>query len=194
MSVGVSYEMPVDTKNCLELHTKFGSQHALDTQLVEPVIQKAVYAVGPLMSSQESYASRRNDLFQYFEDQIANGVYRTETIQEKQKDVMTGSDKTVNVVRLIMKGGVPERADDSPLKMFGIRTFNPVINSIEYDKVVEAQIQEQQKALQSVQTAMANAKKAEQDAITAEKNGQANAAGAKWAQEVIKATEVTKAQ
>jgi hypothetical protein len=45
-----------------------------------------------------------------------------------------------------------------------------------------------------VQTAVAEAKKAEQAAITAEKNGQAEAAKAKWEQEVIKAKEVTAAQ
>ncbi len=195
MSVGISWEMPLDREHVLLLHTKFGSAHAIEKQLVETVIQKSVYAAGPLMSSQESSASRRNDLFQYLEDQIQNGVYRTETIQEKQKDVMTGADKTVNVVKLVMgKDGNPTRADDSPLKQFGIHTFNPVINSIEYDKEVEGQIQQQQKAIMQVQLAIAKAKEAEQQVITVGKEGEAKAATAKWAQEVLKATAVTQAQ
>lgn len=41
---------------------------------------------------------------------------------------------------------------------------------------------------------MANAKRAEQDAITAEQQGKAKAAKAKWDQEVIKAQVVTEAQ
>ncbi len=45
-----------------------------------------------------------------------------------------------------------------------------------------------------VQTAVAKAKEAEQAAITAEKNGQAEAAKSKWEQEVIKARMVTEAQ
>ena len=45
-----------------------------------------------------------------------------------------------------------------------------------------------------VTTAMARAKQAEQDAITAQKNGEAEAAKAKWEQEVVKAKEVTAAQ
>lgn len=195
MSVGISWEMPLDREHVLLLHTKFGSAHAIEKQLVETVIQKSVYAAGPLMSSQESSASRRNDLFQYLEDQIQNGVYRTETIQEKQKDVMTGADKTVNVVKLVMgKDGNPVRADDSPLKQFGIHTFNPVINQIEYDKEVEAQIQQQQKAIMQVQLAIAKAKEAEQQVITTGKEGESNAAKAKWAQEVLKAQAVTQAQ
>jgi hypothetical protein len=45
-----------------------------------------------------------------------------------------------------------------------------------------------------VQTAMAEARKAEQRAITSEKEGQANAAKAKWEQEVVKAKAVTEAE
>lgn len=41
---------------------------------------------------------------------------------------------------------------------------------------------------------IANAKRAEQEKFTVEQQGQANAAAAKWEQEVIKATEVTKAE
>ena len=45
-----------------------------------------------------------------------------------------------------------------------------------------------------VQTSIANAKKSEQDALTAEQKGKADATSAKWAQEVIKAKLVTEAQ
>ena len=45
-----------------------------------------------------------------------------------------------------------------------------------------------------VQTAVASAKEAEQRAITVAKEGEANAAAAKWAQEVEKAKAVTLAQ
>ncbi len=45
-----------------------------------------------------------------------------------------------------------------------------------------------------MQTAIAQAKKAEQDAITAEKDGEAAAARAKWLQEVDKAKAVTLAE
>jgi hypothetical protein len=68
------------------------------------------------------------------------------------------------------------------------------INSIKYDDVIETQITERQKSIQGVQIAQANAAKAEQDAITAEKTGQATAASAKWKQEALKATEVTRAE
>lgn len=195
ISGSLAWEMPMDKEHLNQLHTKYGSQEAIEQQLIRTVVEKSVYMTGPLMSSQESAAERRNELLQYIEDQVANGIYRTETIQEKQPDPLTGQLKTVSIVKLIRDSkGLVVRSDESPLKLFGIRTFNPSINQIKYDATVEAQIQEQQKATMAVQTAIANAKKAEQDTITVTENGKAEAAKAKWAQEVEKATEVTSAE
>ncbi len=58
----------------------------------------------------------------------------------------------------------------------------------------EKQIQQQQQAIMAVQQAIVNARKAEQDTLTVEQQGKAEAAKAKWAQEVEKATAVTSAE
>jgi uncharacterized membrane protein YqiK len=68
------------------------------------------------------------------------------------------------------------------------------VNNLDYDDRVEKQIEQQQAAIMQVQTAIAQAKQAEQAAITAAKNGEAEAAKAKWEQEVVKARAVTEAQ
>ncbi len=195
ISGSIAWEMPLDVTHLNEIQTKYGDQHAVEQQLIRTVVEKAVYMTGPLMSSKESYAERRNELLQYIEDQVQNGVFRTETKQEKVPDPMTGQLKTVNVVSLIKdERGAYVRSFVSPLGLFGIRTYIPSINEVKYDPTVEDQIKQQQRAIMDVQTAQANAKKAEQDAITAEKNGQAGAAVAKWLQEVVKAKAVTEAQ
>lgn len=195
ISGSLAIALPLDDNHLSMLHTQYGSQAAVEHQLIRTVVEKAVYMTGPLMSSQESAAERRNELLQFIEEQVANGVFKTETVQEKQADPITGQPKTVSIVKLVKaSNGLIARSDESPLKTFGIQTFNPSINDIHYDKDVESQIQEQQKATMAVQTAMANSKKAEQDAITAGKNGEAEAAKAKWEQEVVKAKAVTKAQ
>jgi hypothetical protein len=150
---------------------------------------------GPLMSSKESANEKRTSLIAFIEDQIANGVYQTYTEDVKMPDPVTGESKTVTIVKLKQDDKQqPLRQDESPLKTFGIRTFGLSLNNVKYDDRVEAQIQQQQQAIMQVQTAIANAKKAEQDAITAQKNGEAKAAEAKWEQEVIKARAVTEAQ
>jgi regulator of protease activity HflC (stomatin/prohibitin superfamily) len=195
ISGGVAWEMPTDREHLLTLHAKYGSQDTIEGQLVKTVVEKAIYMTGPLMSSKESSAERRNEMLGSIEDQIQHGIYQTRTDTKQEPDPMTGTLKTVSVVTLVKDtNGMPKRQESSPLTDFGIKVFNLSLNGIQYDDTVEKQIQEQQRAVMNVQTAMANAKKAEQDAITAEKNGQAEAAKAKWAQEALKATAVTQGE
>jgi hypothetical protein len=187
ISGGVSWEVPLDSEQLTLIHTKFGSQHAIEQQLVRTMVEKSIYMTGPVMSSKESYADRRNDLLHLIEDQIQNGVYLTKTTQEKAADPLTGAERTVSKVELVMLGAVPARAEESPLKEFGIKVFNLAINEIKYDGEVEKQIQLQQQAIMQVQLAIAEAKKAEQEAITTKQQGQASAAKAEWSQKAIAA-------
>ena len=190
----VQWEMPCDPTNLTNLHQKFGSAAAIQSQLIEKITNKSVYMTGPLMSSKESYAEKRNYLINYVEDQIANGVYRTIQHEVKVNDPITGQEKTAVVVDIQMVNGRPERQEEAVLGQFGIKTFNFAINSLVYDEQVEKQIQQQQQIAMNVQTAIAQARQAEQGKLTAEQEGMANAARAKWVQEVERATEVTAAQ
>lgn len=195
ISGSISWEMPLKDEQLNMLRAQYGTHDAIQQQLIRTVVEKAVYMTGPLMSSKESYAEKRNDLLMLIEDQIEHGVYRTETSSEQHQDPMTGAMRTVNVVKLVRDDeGKLVRAAASPLEGFGIKTFNLSINEIRYDPEVEKQIQQQQQAVMQVQIAVAEAKKAEQAAITAEKNGQAAAMTTKWAQEAIKAQKVTEAE
>ncbi len=194
ISGSISWEMPMDIEHLNKIHAKYGSPDAVARQLVRTVLEKAVYTAGPLMSSTESYAERKNELLADIQEQINLGVFETETIPQKVKDPMSGQDKTVNIVRVRLENGKPKHAVDSPLKEFGISTYNLSMNDIHYPAEVEKQIALQQQAIVGVSIAIAEAKKAEQAAITAAKQGEAEAAKAKWAQEVEKATAVTSAE
>jgi regulator of protease activity HflC (stomatin/prohibitin superfamily) len=185
----------MDDQAIIKIHSIFGSQEALEMQLIKTNIEKAVYMTGPLMSSKESYAEKRNDLIYYIEDQASRGVYKTKQTEVKELDGVTNEEKKVMRVDIVEKApGQPMRQEESPIWTYGIKLYNISINGIVYDQIVEKQIQTQQQAIMNVQTAMANAKRAEQDAITTAKQGEANAAKAKWDQEVIKAKLVTEAE
>lgn len=190
----MNWEMPSDCKNIVALHQKFGSQRAIDQQLVRQQVESALRLTAPLMSSTESYAARQNEFLQLFSEQVENGIYRTESIETKQPDPITGEMKTVKITRLIPDNhGGFQRQNESPMHEFGLTVFPPVIEVV-YDPDVEAQIKAQRDQFMQVQTKQAQAKNAEQDAITAEKNGQALAARAKWDQEAVKAKFVTQAE
>lgn len=191
----IAWEMPMDEPTLTKLHSRYGSQMAVDNDLIRTIVDKAIYLTGPTMSSKESYSDRRADLISLVQDQINHGVYQTKSTQVREKDALSGQEKTVTVASIVLdENGMPKRQEKSPLEEFGIRAFNLSINSVAYDGKVEEQIGKQQQAVMDVQTAMATAKKAEQNVITAEKEGEANAAKAKWDQEVIKAKEVTAAE
>ncbi len=191
----IHFEMPMDTVNLTKVHTKFKGQAAVKRALIETITGKSVYMSGPLMSSRESYAEKRTSLLFYIEDQIQHGVYRTIQTEKHVKDAITGADKTATVVDIVNgPDGKPERQEKAVLDEFGIKAFNFAIKRMPYDDTVEKQIQEQQKITMDVQTAIANAKKAEQRGLTVTEEGKANAAEAKWRQETIKATEVTRAE
>jgi hypothetical protein len=195
ISGSVRYDLPMTDEQIIKLHSIFGSQEALETQLIKTNIEKAIYMTGPLMTSKESYAEKRNDLIYYIEDQASKGVYKTKQVEVKETDPLTGEEKMVTKVEVVEKvPGQPIRQEESPINAYGIRLYNISINGISYDQMVEKQIQSQQQALMSVQLAIANAKRAEQDAITIAKQGEADAAKAKWDQEVIKAKLVTEAE
>lgn len=195
ISGSVAWEMPLDPETILAIHSRYGTHASLEQQLVRTVVEKAVYMTGPLMSSRESYAERKNDLISLISDQIANGIYDTTTTQVQQVDPITGQTRTVSVVALAKDGaGNIVRQDESPLEEFHIRAFNLSINSVDYSDAVDKQIAEQQVLTQRVQTALAEAREAEQRKNTTEQQGAADAAKAKWEQEVIKAKEVTAAE
>ncbi len=191
----VNYEVPLDIEHLTSLLTKYGSQEAIQRDLIEVVTNKCVYMTGPLMSSKESYAEKRTSLIFYIEDQIKSGVYKTTQEEVKTKDPITGADKTITVAKIVMdKDGTPLRQEEAVLAQYGIRTSNFAVTELPYDKAVEAQITQQQSITMAVQTAMAKAKEAEQNSITVSKEGEANATKAKWEQEVLKAKAVVLAQ
>src|SRR5439155_24706746 len=132
-----------------------------------------------IMSFAEAYSARKTDLLRFFEDQARNEVYQIETISQKQPDPITGIEKTVQLVRIAMdEKNLPKRQSSSQIAEFGIVLLSPAIDSVKFEDKVQQQIAQQQANLMQIQTAKSQALQAEQAAITAQKNGEAEAAKA----------------
>jgi hypothetical protein len=196
LSGSVRIDMPLDKKDILALDSKFGSMEEIKHALIQTNIEKAVYMTGPLMSSKESSNTRRTDLISFIEDQARYGIYKTRQKEVKVKDEISGEDKTITQVDIIKDttNGSYARQERSPLEQYNVKMYNLSINSLDYDKAVDDQIKQQQALAMRVQTSVAEAKQAEQEAITIAKQGEAKASSAKWEQEAEKAKAVTKAQ
>lgn len=196
ISGSLRYNLPLDETKMIAIHSTYNSMENINHELVRQVVNKSVFMTGPLMSSRESYAEKRADLINYITDQILNGVYRTAHKQTETTDPITNQKKTIDYVEPKLGVGANgiEREEESPMQKFGLTAYNITINGIDYDPQVEEQIKQQQQAIMAVQQAIVNSKKAEQDTLTTKMQGEAEAAKAKWVQEVIKAKEVTAAE
>jgi hypothetical protein len=190
----VNWEMPLDTVSVIEIHKKFGSEEAIESMAVGKMLDSATYFSGPLMSSTESSGARRGELVNYINDQAENGIYVTEAKSVVQTD-LTGTAQTVSITDIIRdKSGMPKRQQGSILADFHIKLLPISINELRYAAIVEQQIAARQASTTDVQLAMATALKAEQQTKTVEAEGKVTAAKAKWAQETIKAQQVTEAE
>lgn len=196
VSGGTLVNFPVDEASRKELHRTFGSERAVMQNLVRTTVEGAVFSSGHLVSSTQSFAEKRTEFATFIEDQAKNGRYKTEDACADSVDPVTKATKTVCVTKILMKGATkdPERLDAAPpLAKFNMTLSNFLVNGIEYDKSVVDQINQQQAAIAGAKTAEANARKAEQDALTAKKSGEANAAVAEWQQKTIAAKAVAEA-
>jgi len=190
----MSWQMPLDAKNVIEIHRDFRSPEAFEVSAIRRSMEGAAIQSGPMMSSFESAAGRRNELLQVLNDQTLNGVYKTSARTIKAKDI-AGVEKETTVTDIVKDDkGQPVRAQESYVKKYNVQLLPMTISGIRYEDRVEAQIREQQQATNNVAVGAANAKRADQDAITAEAQGRANAAKAKWEQEVLNAKTVADAQ
>ncbi len=188
-------ELPLSPKELTSLHTKYGSQEAIEKSLVKPTIDKVIYMTGPTMSSEESVASKKTELIRYISDQIERGVYRTTQRIASVQDPLSKEVRSVVVAEIVMdKDGKPERQEQSALAEFGIRIVNFAPSDIVYDKVVTEQFKRQQDITMQVQTAMAQTREAEQRKLTSEADGKANVAKAQYEKEVQKIQAVTEAR
>ena len=201
-SVGYIYgslrvELPTDIEHLQRIQTAYNGMERLMNDLVAQNVVKVIYASGPLMSAFESYAEKKNDMVAYITDQLTNGIYKTTVSEQIVVDALTGEEKKVKVASLVddeNAAGGYKRSEKSPFTSYGVKIDQVSISEITYDEKVNKQIEAQQQANMSIQTKRAEAAAAVQDAIKAEAEGKAAAAKAKWEQEKVKATEVTKAE
>lgn len=189
--------LPTDVEHLKLIQTAYNGMDRLMNDLVAQNVVKVIYSSGPLMSAFESYAEKKNDMVAYITDQLTNGVYKTTVREVESVDSFTGETKMVKIASLVFDENAPNgyaRSESSPFTAYGVKIDQVSITEITYDEKVNQQIQTQQQANMSIQTKKAEALAAQQDAIKAEAEGKAAAAKAKWEQEKVKATEVTKAE
>ena len=188
--------MPITKAEAIALTTVRGHKTYLDVQekLIKPTVRNVLRSTANLMSARESYSEKRPDFVTWSRDQITNGVYVTEETTKQVKDLVTGEMIWKHVKKIKLgEDGLP-MYQANPMADTGIELKNFEIKSFVYEKKVQLQISSQQEARMAVETAKAQAEKAEQDRLTIEAEGKAKVATAKYEEEQVKMRAVVVAQ
>lgn len=189
--------LPNDHANMEKIQRDFGSEAALINNLVRPTLYKVVTACGPLMSSLESVSESRTDLIDYITDQLNNGVYKTRAVKTEVINEITGEKEMRTTAQIIEEETAPKgykRQEVSPFSQYGITCGLVSIIDIKYDNATQDQIDAQKQANLAVITSKTKSIEAIQKTIQIAEEGKAATEKAKWEQERIKITEVTKAE
>ena len=189
-------DMPRSDSDALKIITEHGyrTHEQVEDKLITPVVRRALIMTANLMSAKDSYSDRRADFFKFAWDQIENGVYVTKDESTTEMDPILGTQVTkVRKTILVGKDGQTLR-EKNPLADTGIHLSNFEIKNFVYEQRVQTQIATQQEALMAVQTARANAQKAEQDALTIKAQGEAEVMKAKYEEEQKKIRAEVQAQ
>jgi hypothetical protein len=188
----VRIQLPRTENGIVNLKLEFagGYKHFIEAGVV-PIVENAVKLGANLRSAQDAYTTLA--LFQQsVQDQLENGIYVTKS--ERKEVVNATGDVEVRQVTVISMGedGNPLRQPNR-LQELGCNVVSCVIDVPGFDVTVENMIAKRKDEAMKTELAKQAALRAQQDAITAEEQGKADVAKAKYAKEVIKIEEVTEA-
>lgn len=189
-------DLPRDGELAKKLVTEHGYKNMdqIEDRLILPTIRRSLMLTANQMTAKESYAEKRSQFIADAWDQIINGVYIMKDVIEKVNDPISGKEVTrITKTPVVNEKGIRLR-EKNPFDDLGITLANFEVKSFLYEDKVKSQIAAQQQALMDVQTAKANLLKAEQDALTAEKQGQAKVMLAKYEEEQKKIRAEVQAQ
>lgn len=189
-------DLPRDGELAKKLVTEHGYKNMdqIEERLILPTIRRSLMLTANQMTAKESYAEKRSQFIADAWDQVLNGVYIMKDVPEKTVDPISGKEVTRVVKAHILSDKGVRLREKNPFEGLGINLANFEVKSFLYEDKVKAQISAQQQALMDVQTAKANLLKAEQDAMTAEKQGQAKVMLAKYEEEQKKIRAEVQAQ
>jgi len=189
----IRVKLPTTQEGAISLKREYagGFDHFIQSGIV-PIVNNAIKLSANLRSAQDAYTTLA--LFQQaVEDQLRNGIYVTKS-DKVSKTTSTGDIEEQRVTVLVYGAdGQPLRTPNR-LQQLGCEVLECVIDVPQFDAKVEEMIAKRKDEAMKTELSKQEAIRAKQDALTAEQQGLANVAKAKYEKEVEKIQEVTTAQ
>jgi len=188
----VRLQLPRTEHGMINLKLEFagGYKHFIEAGVV-PIVENAVKLGANLRSAQDAYTTLA--LFQQsVQDQLENGIYVTRS--ERKEIINATGDVEVRQVTVIMEDSLGNlMRQPNRLQELSCQVVSCVIDVPGFDSSVEDMIAKRKDEAMKTELAKQAALRAQQDAITAEEQGKADVAKAKYEMEVTKVKEVTEA-
>lgn len=189
----IRVKLPITSEGAIHLKNEYagGFNHFIQSGVV-PIVNNAIKLAANLRSAQDAYTTLA--LFQQaVEDQLRNGIYVTKS-DKVTLTRSTGDTEEQRITAIVYdKNGNPLRMENR-LQQLGCEVLECVIDVPAFDQKVEEMISLRKDEAMKTELAKQSAIRAQQDAITAEQQGLANVAKAKYEKEVEKVQAVTQAQ
>lgn len=166
----VLFDLPKDMDGLGLIHRKFRSFRNLMEAGIMPTVEESVILTAALMSSGESYTTRRATFSEWARDQLSEGTYVTEETAKEGQDFEIGAVIDKSVVKIKMADNNKLR-NESPLERYGIKFKQFQITDIRYEPETENIIKTKREALQQTIAAKIAAMRAVQERLAAEELG-----------------------
>lgn len=202
----LKYQLPTNCDDLIKIHMDQRSDAKVKHELVRNTVLSAVRKTAPLFTAEEAKVTKIAEFRRLAEDQLTEGEYLT-TIEELTEKV--AEDELDSTGKIIKKAEVQKYVvtklkldtlgnrvltKQSALKQYGIKVLQFEIQNVKLDAKAQQQLDiVKEREMQRVANATA-AETAKQTALKEEAEGKARVAKAKADQEVLKMTEVTKAE
>ena len=189
----IRISIPVGEEQMVRIKKEYvrGFKHFVENGIVQ-VAKNSVRLAANLRSAQDAYttlAAFQNDI----EDQLVYGIYETEAVEEWIVKA-TGDSERVKFTKIAVDdNGQPKRRKHI-LQELGCQITQCQIEVPAFDKEVEGMITRKKKEVLETEVRQQEAIRAEQEAITAEATGKAEAMKIKWSMEKEKQAAVTTAE
>lgn len=158
----VRIDLPTDDELMLKVHSDFRSERGVTANLLRPEIKQALNLTAGMVTSEEAYATKRDNIQEWASDQIENGVYSVEvnSVAGGGSEVVINVDENGKYIH-----------NSSPFSNYGIKVASFQVTDWTFEPATEEQIQTKRRAEMAEITAKSEAQTAKQEALTVVEQG-----------------------
>jgi len=161
VSGSVWYTYPLIKTDLIAIHKKFTSDAGVKTGLIQKQMRKLVNLTASLMSPEAAMVQK--ELFnQMLNDQVQNGPYLTEIVEDTVIDSITNEETTTEVVKIKEIDGIQLRGEN-PFEDWNITISQVDVPTIITDTTTETMIKKRRDAEMQIMVAKAEVETANQN-------------------------------